>query len=131
MSRLIVWGVGFWLLLMLLAIVNAGAREKLYGTRMSELRAHQLSTAIFSVVIFFTTFSMLKIGDFHETAGAYILLGFIWLGLTVSFEFMAGHYVFGNSWEKLLADYKISKGRVWIFVLLSSLLSPVTVGLLI
>lgn len=33
--------------------------------------------------------------------------------LTVAFEFGFGHYVAGHSWDKLLADYNLLRGRVW------------------
>ena len=41
-----------------------------------------------------------------------------WLGLTVLFEFVFGHYIMGNPWSWLLHDYDLSKGRVWILVLI-------------
>ena len=49
----------------------------------------------------------------------------IWVALTVAFEFLAGHYLFGTPWPVLLADYRLSEGRVWILVLASTLLAPV------
>jgi hypothetical protein len=51
-------------------------------------------------------------------------VGATWLGLTVAFEFLGGHYLFGNSWERLLVDYNIVRGRVWILVLLTTLVAP-------
>jgi hypothetical protein len=40
------------------------------------------------------------------------------------FELLAGHYVFGNSWEKLLADYNLFRGRIWALVLIIILFAP-------
>lgn len=51
-------------------------------------------------------------------------MGVIWLFSTIAFEFIAEHYVFGNSWEKLLADYNLFEGRIWSLVLLTILLAP-------
>ena len=48
----------------------------------------------------------------------------IWLVLTLGFEFIAGHYAFGHSWERLLADYDVCSGRVWLFVPIATLLAP-------
>jgi hypothetical protein len=42
----------------------------------------------------------------------------------LAFEFLAGHYLFGNPWERLLADYNIFRGRVWVTVLLLQLFGP-------
>jgi hypothetical protein len=59
-----------------------------------------------------------------ENRGQVWKIGITWLGSTIAFEFIAGHYVFGNSWEKLLADYNIHHGRLWIAVLLLQLFGP-------
>lgn len=40
------------------------------------------------------------------------------------FEFLAEHYVFGNSWERLIGDYNVFRGRIWILVLLMNLFAP-------
>ena len=52
------------------------------------------------------------------------MVGTVWVALTVAFEFVAGHYVFGNSWERLIADYNVFRGRIWILVLLMNLFAP-------
>ena len=57
-----------------------------------------------------------------------LLMGVIWLGLTIMFEFGFGHFVMGHSWEKLLADYNLFQGRLWSLVLLSVLLGPLIWG---
>jgi len=53
-----------------------------------------------------------------------LLIGALWLTLTVAFEFGFGHYVMGHSWRYLLADYNILKGRLWSLVLLVTFVSP-------
>lgn len=45
--------------------------------------------------------------------------------LTLGFEFLAGHYLFGSSWEKLLADYNVARGRIWLLIPIVTLLAPV------
>jgi hypothetical protein len=49
------------------------------------------------------------------------------LGLTVGFEFLAGHYLFGNPWRRLLEDYNVVRGRVWMLVLLTTALAPLLI----
>jgi hypothetical protein len=39
-------------------------------------------------------------------------IGDLWVALTLGFEFLAGHYVFGNSWRKLLEDCDVLEGRI-------------------
>jgi hypothetical protein len=48
----------------------------------------------------------------------------IWLLLTLAFEFLAGHSLFGKPWDMLLADYDVVRGRIWVLVLMSTLLAP-------
>jgi hypothetical protein len=51
-------------------------------------------------------------------------VGVLWVVLVLAFEFLAGHYVFGQPWERLLEDYNIAHGRVWVLVLLTCLVAP-------
>jgi hypothetical protein len=46
----------------------------------------------------------------------------------VGFEFRFGHYVMGRSWSRLLADYNLFAGRVWVLVLLTVLCMPLIAG---
>jgi branched-subunit amino acid ABC-type transport system permease component len=56
------------------------------------------------------------------------LLGLWWVGLTVIFEFLFGHFVDGASWRALLSNYDISRGRLWILVPLTMGFGPSVVG---
>lgn len=53
-----------------------------------------------------------------------LLIGTVWIILTIAFEFLAGQYLFSNSWTRLLADYNLLRGRVWVLVPLATLLGP-------
>jgi hypothetical protein len=52
------------------------------------------------------------------------LIGAMWLGLTLAFEFLVGHYVFRTPWNELLADYNLLNGRLWLLVLATTLAAP-------
>ncbi len=47
-----------------------------------------------------------------------------WLGLTVAFEFLFGHYAMGHTWSRLLQDYKLLEGRVWVLLLIWVTMAP-------
>jgi hypothetical protein len=53
-----------------------------------------------------------------------LLTGLILVVMTVIFEFGFFHFVSGRSWDVLLADYNVLKGRIWVLVLLTTLLGP-------
>jgi hypothetical protein len=61
----------------------------------------------------------------------FLLIGVLWLALTVFFEFCFGHYVEGQLWDMLLANYNVLNGRIWVLVLLSELIAPPVLGLVL
>jgi len=123
-SKFFIVTVGAWFIFMVIAIINAGVREGVYKPMVGELAAHQISTIIFITVILVVTYLVLKFVNLELSDSEAVLMGTIWLISTMTFEFITGHYVFGNSWEKLLADYNILKGRIWSLVLVTIFLSP-------
>jgi hypothetical protein len=58
-----------------------------------------------------------------------VLLAAMMLALTAAFELLFGRYVAGASWESLLADYDLRRGRLWPLVLVTLLLAPWLVSL--
>lgn len=115
-----------WLVLLALAILNGGFRQGALAPRLDDRAAHILSTLLLSGIIFAATWFSLPWIRPASARDAW-LIGSIWFLLTIAFEFLAGHYLFGSSWKKLLADYNLAQGRIWILVLLSTLLSPILV----
>jgi len=112
-----------WLLLAVLAVATAGLRTGFITPRIGEGWGHIVGTVILCIVIFFVAW--LSIGWIYP-AGARDAqhIGILWVLMTLAFEFLAGHYVFGNSWEKLLADYNVVRGRIWVLVLITTYFAP-------
>lgn len=113
-----------WLLLVVLAIVNAGLRNALIVPRYGKYVGQVASTITFSVVIFavaWLTIRWIRPAKSRQAAA----VGVGWVVLTIAFEFVAGHYLFGSSWEELLGAYNIFRGQVWLLVLLATGLAPI------
>jgi hypothetical protein len=101
--------------MVLIAIVNGAIRETWYGKHLSELHAHQMSTA--SRVLLFGLYIWLILHRWKPaSANQALAIGFLWLCLTIAFEFLFFHYVMGHPWSGLLHDYNIFAGRVWVVV---------------
>jgi hypothetical protein len=66
------------------------------------------------------TFGWLHAAD----ARAAVRIGLLWLALTVAFEFLAGHFVFRTPWHRLLADYNLAAGRIWVLVPVTTAIAP-------
>lgn len=116
-----------WLLLALLATANGVVRNAVYKPVVGDLAAHQISTLIFVAVVFCVTYLFLR-REKLPAARELIQVGSIWTLGTVLFEFVFGHFVFGNPWEKLFADYDLRAGRIWLLVLLAIFSAPYLVG---
>jgi len=112
-----------WLGMVILAILNGAIREKFYGQFMRELFAHQLSTLI--VIILFGIYIWELVGIWPiESPKQALVIGGMWLTMTIIFEFIFGHFVMRHSWEKLFHDYNLIKGRVWVLVLVWTTAAP-------
>ncbi|MFB6217492.1 MAG: hypothetical protein ABEJ72_11115, partial [Candidatus Aenigmatarchaeota archaeon] len=126
-----VYSLLLWLVFMVFAIINGITREKLYRPRIGEWKAHVISTFILVTFIALSTYLLLKYGVKSYTSLDLLLVGVVWSSMTVTFEFLFGHFAEGYSWQRLLKDYNLLKGRVWIFVPLTLLLSPYLIGAVI
>jgi len=102
----------FWFVLMLVAIGNGMFREATYGNRVTELTAHQISTVTGILFTGLVVWGFSRARPLESQAQAWTV-GISWLLLTLTFEFMFGHYVAGYSLDRLLQDYNLLEGRVW------------------
>lgn len=112
-----------WFILMIAAIINGAIREAVYKDRLGDLRAHQLSTL--TGIIFFgvIVWTLSRLWPLVSAKQAWIV-GFVWLIMTMAFEFLFGHFVAGHPWCRLLQDYNIFAGRVWPLVLIWVTIAP-------
>lgn len=115
--------LALWVLLMVIAIANGVLREKLLMNWFSVSTAQVVSTALLAVLILLV--AVLTVGWLRVRRRlGYLLTGVIWVSLSVAFEFLFGHYALGESWQTLLAAYRIDQGRPWPVFLLVVLVAP-------
>ena len=112
----------FWFPMLLIAIGNGALREFVFKKFMTALAAHQLSTV--TLFIFFALYIAFIINRFPPaSSNQAVFIGFLWLVLTLVFEFGFGRYR-GNSWSKLFEDYNLLKGRIWILIPIWLIIAP-------
>ncbi len=104
-----------WLILMVLAIINGAIRDFLYLNKIGKEWAHRVSTITLMLLILVFSIIFNNLGYVSDTKES-ITIGVWWFILTLGFEFIAGHYLFKKSWEELLENYKINKGKLWILI---------------
>jgi hypothetical protein len=111
-----------WVLMLFAAIMNAVTREKLLTPWLGDPVGRAINSLTLSVTIFLIVFLVIRWFPIRHPSGFW-LLGIFWTSLTVAFEFSFG-YSRGLSWEAMLADYNLLKGRLWVLVLLTTLIAP-------
>lgn len=103
-----------WFPMLFIAVLNGTARDLVYKRYVGELTAHQLST--FSLMVLFAFFIRFVIREFPPSSDAQAFyVGLLWLALTLGFEFGFG-LMRGNPLSKLLEDYNLLKGRLWVLI---------------
>jgi len=112
-----------WLALMVIAIANGALREYLLVPRLGPKLGHVASTLLLCVFIFIVAWLLTPWIGARQSADSW-KVGALWLALTLGFEFLGGYYIFLNSWERLLADYNILQGRIWVLVPIVTLFAP-------
>lgn len=112
-----------WIPMIFIGIANGTLRETTYGKYLNELQAHQVSTIVGIGLFSSYIWGLTHLWQLESTTQA-IVIGAIWFGLTIAFEFIFGHYVAGHSWSRLFQDYNLFAGRVWLLVLLWIAIAP-------
>jgi hypothetical protein len=115
--------LAIWCLILVLAVLNGGARDAWLVPQLGETLGSAVSSITLSALVFLTTFATIT-WIRPASVGQAWRVGVAWLVLTLAFEFLAGHYGFRKTWSELLVDYNLGRGRIWILVLLTTLLSP-------
>ena len=112
-----------WVPMLVIAVANGAFRQATFAREMSELRAHQLSTLIGSVLIgLFIWFVVRRWPPASDREA--VLIGLVWLLLTVAFEFFMGLVLAHRSLSQVLHEYNLFAGRVWVLFLIWLTLAP-------
>ena len=129
MRTIFLQALGVWGIMVFLAILNAIIREAVLVPAVgNEDLARQLNSVTALAMFFVATYAFLRLTSAEYTERDLLLIGGMWFVLTVSFEFLFGHFVMGHSWSYLVGDYDLLRGRTWPLVLAFTALLPWLVG---
>ena len=112
-----------WLPLVVIGILNGVIRGMVYEKYVGDLTAHQISTLTGIILMGCYIWWLAGRWEIGSSSQA-IIIGLIWLGLTIAFEFLFGHYIVGHPWSRLFHDYNLLKGRIWVLVLIWIAVAP-------
>lgn len=100
----------------------------LYEPRLGALAANQIGMATRIVYLCLFAYFLLRFVKTYTTKDL-IHVGFLWLGLTLIFEW-GGSFAIGRPVSEILIGWNVSSGYIWPFVLLTYFLSPLAMGLI-
>jgi hypothetical protein len=124
--------LGCWLLLAVVMSANGIFRELVLVPIVGHTRAGVLSAALGIALILTVTRVAYRSPRTHAQMPSIAVpplgVSLAWVGMTVAFEELFGHYVDGKSWAELAANYALWRGQLWPLVLLTVGLAPVLWG---
>lgn len=115
-----------WLGASVLGIANGGIRDFGYEKRVGDSTAGQISTGTLIALLALYFWVLQRRWPLASRRDA-LSVGAIWVVLTVLFEFGFGSAAEGLAWGEMLEPYDVTKGNVWILVLLWIAAGPIVV----
>ena len=119
--------MAIWLALIAAEILHGIARGIFLVPHVGEFRSSQIGVFTGSIIILAIAVAFVRWIGVHRTTEL-LLVGFLWLVLTLAFEVAFARFVVGASWERLAADYNLIEGGLLPFGMLVLLLSPLIAG---
>ncbi|MEW6125828.1 MAG: hypothetical protein AB1757_02085 [Acidobacteriota bacterium] len=116
-------GIVIWLLIIFAETLHGTARTLLLEPVVGDFRARQITVFTGIAIIFLITYAFIRWLR-ATTVRQLLSVGWLWVGLTVSFEIFLGRVVFKFSWERILSDYHPAKGGLLAIGMLAMALSP-------
>jgi hypothetical protein len=115
--------LAIWLILILAESVHGVVRTLFLTPVTGDFKARQIGVFIGSLLILtIAYFSVRWIRA--KTTASLIVVGFVWLILTLIFEVCLGIFVMNLSRERILSDYNIAQGGFMPFGLVVLMFSP-------
>lgn len=117
-------GFAVWILIMVAETLHGTVRQQLVAPVIGDLRARQVSVFIGSAIIVIITLVFARWLK-ASRAAHFILIGVMWVALTIAFEILLGRIVLNLSWERIASDYDIGRGGLMAFGMLVLMFAPV------
>jgi hypothetical protein len=111
-----------WLILAVAMFANGTFRVLVLQPRLGEGLARQVATVSGIAIVLALTLAFVR-RLARPGGGDLLKVGVLWLVLTLVFELGMG-WISGASWETMVADYDVSRGRLWPLALVVILVAP-------
>jgi len=108
---------------MCVEFIHGVLRAMYLAPLVGDFQARQISVLLGSLLILTIAYLFVR-WIRANTTGALLIVGFVWLALTVAFELSFGRFSLGLSWERIVSDYDVPHGGLLPFGLIVLTLSP-------
>jgi len=127
-GQIILWrrAVLVWMVMMLAETAHGALREILIAPAIGGLRARQLGVFVGSLLNFVIAWFMAGWLN-AKTRREQLMVGGVWVTLTVVFEFVLGRAT-GASWNRILSDYNPLHGGLMLLGLAFLFCTPMLVS---
>jgi hypothetical protein len=105
----------FWFVLLVLAVLNGGARDFTYGRFVSDAEAHRLSVLTGMVLFGVAIWLMHRKWSFASGRQA-ALTGVLWAVMTEAFEVFMTCVLTGKPLSVFVDMHRIAEGDLWLLV---------------
>lgn len=112
-----------WIVIIGAETIHGIIRRIYIEPAIGDLRARQLGVLIGSLIILAIAIAAIRWIAARGTL-TLLLIGAVWVVLTIAFEVILGRLVIGATWQKILADYNVAQGGLMAFGLVLMFLSP-------
>jgi len=111
-----------WLLFGVAAFAMGALRQAVMAPWLGEQVAHQIgSMAVAAIIGAIAVRFTRSLGVTREQA---LTIGLLWVTMSVAFEVGYFRFGMGEPWNRLVHDYNVFQGRLWILVLFVQLVTP-------
>lgn len=128
MRSLLLKAIWMWVGFVVLAVLNGILRDTLYKPQWGPVWGYIAGTLILLVVIAIAMYAFLRRNRASLTRPRLVLLGVLWLLLSLFFEFAVSHWVMEEAWNAILTHYNVMEGQLRVLVRLLELAGPIVLG---
>ena len=113
MISIVTKATGIWLVIMFAAVANGAFRDNIIAPEFGAVAALPLSGLLLSLIIFTLSWLSVPLLGRHDTA-TWLTIGFLWVILTLSFEFSFGYFIAGMSLQGIIQIFDLSSGNLFL-----------------
>jgi hypothetical protein len=120
---LLLRGIAVWVLIIIVETIHGTLRQLFLAPVVGDVQARRIGVFTGLALIFLVAVLTIR-WVAASTLYEFLVIGALWMVLTVGFEVALGHVVLGYDWSRILEDYDLSRGGLMGVGLLAMMFTP-------